>query len=274
MTYTCLRCGYTWIGRSECPSRCPHCKSTRWNKAMVIDRCQRCKAEWVQRGDETPKYCPVCHSAMWDAKKKTFTCPKCGNTRTLRSNSRSGRCPLCDNYNGNRLRHVREECPGISRMIHLWGDGNGLTLSYLDNGRGNVYLYDQGKILGETNLDSLCESHGCQFSIGKANEPSMKPIYLMAVDEIKKNQILSEKRIESVSTLHNIDDTASKVLIFHNSGMQPAIIALKLGVPFDYVMETISDSPRIQLGSDFKMEGPEPTIQNKDSYARKEKEST
>ena len=56
MNNICMRCGYTWSARSKKPLRCPHCKTTRWDKEVVKDVCKRCGAEWVQRGGEMPKY--------------------------------------------------------------------------------------------------------------------------------------------------------------------------------------------------------------------------
>lgn len=274
MMYNCLRCDYTWLARSEYPSRCPHCKSTRWDKKVIIDKCQRCKAEWIQRGEEPPKYCPMCHSSMWDAKKKTFTCPKCGNTRILRSNSRSGRCPTCDNYNNRKPRVPREACPGISRMVHLWSDGEGQTLSYLDNGQGIAYLYNCGKLVGEVNLDLLCKSQGLRFNPASANDKSFQPIYEHAVSRIKSTPMMSDERIESVSTLHNVDETTSKIMILRESGMQPMAIALKLDIPFSHVMDVLTNTPRIARGSEMRIKSPEPTVQDKDSYTQKEKEWT
>ncbi len=274
MMYNCLRCDYTWIARSEYPSRCPHCKSTRWNKKVIIDKCQRCKAEWIQRGEEPPKYCPMCHSSMWDAKKKTFTCPKCGNTRTLRSNSRTGRCPICDNYNNRKARTPREESFGIGRMIHLWGDGKGQTLSYLDNGQGLAYLYNCGKLVGEINLDLLCKSQGLRFDTGSVNDKSFQPLYEQAVSKINSTQTIPKERIDSVSTLHAVDETTSKIMILKESGMQPMVIALKLDVPFSCVMDILTNTPRIARGRDMRIKGPESTIKDKDNYSQKEKEST
>ena len=274
MMYNCLRCDYTWVARSDYPARCPHCKSTRWDKKVIIDKCQRCKAEWIQRGTEAPKYCPMCHSSMWDAKKRTFTCPKCGVTRVLRSNSRSGRCPTCDNYSNRRPRAPKEECPGISRIIHLWSDGKGLALSYLDNGQGIAYLYNGGKLLGEVNFDVMCKTQGLRFTAASANDDSFRPVCEQAVSRILSNQAVSEERVDSVSTLYKVDESTSKILLLRDSGMMPAAIALKLGVPFSQVMDVLTNAPRIARGRDLKIQGPESTVQDKDSYTQKEKEWT
>ena len=33
-------------------------------------RCERCKHEWVKRGEEDPKVCPKCKSPYWDTPRK------------------------------------------------------------------------------------------------------------------------------------------------------------------------------------------------------------
>ncbi len=274
MKYTCLRCDYSWIARSDYPVRCPRCKSTRWDKKVIIDKCQRCKAEWVQRGEEIPKYCPMCHSSMWSAKKKTFTCPKCGNTRTLRSNSRTGRCPICDNYNNRKPQAQGGGCTGISRMIRLWSDNRGLTLSYLDNGQGMAYLYDKGRLLGDINFDLLCKSQGLQFGSDSFKDESFRPLYEKAVSKIQYTQKIPEERVESVATLYNVDEITSKILLLKDNGMQPAAIALKLDIPFSQVMDVLTNTPHIARGRDMRIEGPESTVKDKDNYTQKEKEWT
>ncbi len=274
MMYNCLRCDYTWVARSDYPARCPHCKSTRWDKKVIIDKCQRCKAEWIQRGLEAPKYCPMCHSSMWDAKKKTYTCPKCGVTRTLRSNSRSGRCPTCDNYTNRRPRAHKEEYSGISNLVHLWGDGKGLTLNYLNNGQGKAYLYDGGKIVGDIDLDMLFTSQGLHFNPESASDESFQPIYEQAVKRIRDTPAIPQERVETVSALHRVDETTSKIMLFRESGMQPAVIALKLNVPFSYVMDVLTSTPRIARGNDLRINGPEASVKDKDTYTQKEKEWT
>jgi len=32
LTVTCLRCGHSWLRRTESPRMCPHCKSAYWDK--------------------------------------------------------------------------------------------------------------------------------------------------------------------------------------------------------------------------------------------------
>lgn len=36
-------------------------------------RCERCKHEWVARGEEEPRVCPKCKSPYWNTPKKNKT---------------------------------------------------------------------------------------------------------------------------------------------------------------------------------------------------------
>ena len=93
----------------------------------------------------------------------TYTCPKCGLTRTLRSNSRIGLCPVCDRYVDSRPKtqfdDFRPKEAGVSDIIRIWTDGEGLTLVYVDNGRGMTYLYAEGDLVGSINFSSWCRNN-------------------------------------------------------------------------------------------------------------------
>ncbi len=256
MYNTCLRCGYSWSARSLDPLRCPHCKTTRWNKEVIKDVCKRCGAEWVQRGGEMPKYCPVCHSSMWNNDKRTFTCPKCGKTRTLRSNSRENMCPECDLYADRRSKaHVMEfKTPrsGISNIIHLWSDGKGLTLNYVNDDSGIASLYKCGKLCGEINIESWCKKYSLVFSIGpKLNEERYQEVFASAVDRILfSDEVLSNKS-SKISSLRGVTPEQAEVISLYEAGMKPISIALKMGLPFTEVMDIISTIPPIRMENGF-----------------------
>ena len=252
MNNICMRCGYTWSARSKKPLRCPHCKTTRWDKEVVKDVCKRCGAEWFQRGGEMPKYCPVCHSSMWNSEKRTYTCPKCGKTRSLRSNSRENLCPECDIYSASKpapkYAEPRERIGGIGKVTTLWSDGNGLTLRYVDNGSQIAALYDLGKYMGEVNIDLFCRKYRLTFELGPQIESENFQIVMRsAVDKILFTNEVVMNKTEKIATLRGLDPVNAEIINLYESGMMPVSIALKTGVPFSEIMDTISEIPPMRL---------------------------
>ena len=168
----------------------------------------RCNAEWIQRGDEQPKYCPVCHSTMWNYEKKVYTCPKCGKTRALRSNSRTGLCPDCDMYVERRQNHeepLPENASGIKPMIHLWGNGKGLALYYLSNGRNIAFLLDHGKYVGETNIESFFRTQGHRFIERDILEGAQyNTVFAAAAEAILAAPTVPEDRVDGISNRYGI----------------------------------------------------------------------
>ena len=252
MNNRCLRCNYEWRARDTKPLRCPRCKTTRWYKEVIKDQCKRCGAEWIQRGGEMPKYCPVCHSSMWNTDKRTYTCPKCGKTRILRSNSRENLCPECDMYSDkkgtSRTMMFPEKVSGINKIIPLWSDGKGLTLTCVDNGSFIASLYENGQYIGETNIDLFCRKYGLTFEIGpKLQTESFQNAMKSAVDKILFTSEIIQKRSERTGALRGMDQIHAEALSMYESGMQPISIALKTGLPFSEVMDMISQIPPIAM---------------------------
>lgn len=251
MMNSCSRCGYEWAPRSKDPIRCPSCKSTRWNRKAVNDRCLRCGAEWVQRGTVPPKYCPVCHSSMWNTEKITYTCPKCGLSRTLRSNSRIGLCPACDRYVDSKPRtkfeEYRQKESGISEVVRIWSDGEGLTLTYVDNGRNMAYLYADGDLVGSVNFASWCRNNklSMEFTIKNHKDDSVSEKLSMLAMTIMSEDEHSADRSAAIAELRDISEEKAKILELYENGMEPLPISLKLGVPFSEVMEAVNSIPPI-----------------------------
>ncbi len=265
MMNRCCRCGYEWAPRSKEPLRCPSCKSTRWNKETIKDKCLRCGAEWVQRGSESPKYCPICHSSMWNSEKVTYTCPKCGLTRTLRSNSRIGLCPVCDRYVDSRPKtqfdDFRPKEAGVSDIIRIWTDGEGLTLVYVDNGRGMTYLYAEGDLVGSINFSSWCRNNklSMEYVLRNYQEDSLsEKLSKLAMSMLSDDEAPSD-RISIIAELRGITEEQAIIVSMHDDGMEPLPISLKLGIPFSTVMDTLNNIPpisgkgiRSDIGKDAK----------------------
>lgn len=250
MRNTCQRCNYSWSARSETPTRCPRCKSTRWNRKVIRDKCMRCNAEWIQRGDEQPKYCPVCHSTMWNYEKKVYTCPKCGKTRALRSNSRTGLCPDCDMYVERRQNHeepLPENAAGIRPMIHLWGNGKGLALYYLSNGRNIAFLLDHGRYVGEINIESFFRTQGHRFIERDILEGAQyNTVFAAAAEAILSAPTVPEDRVDGISNRYGISVMDARIIEMAESGMPAISISLKLGIPYDKVRAVLDDMPVVK----------------------------
>lgn len=191
---------------------------------------------------------------MWEFKKNTYTCPKCGRTRILRSNSRTTLCPYCDGYDDRKRRKKKRAVQsGICTITHIWSDGKGLTLNYLDNGNGMARLYDKGKFLGELNIESWCKSHGRKFILEDSHEPEMQDIFELAVKKILSSMPSQTSHTEDVALLRNVDILTAEILALRESGMGPAAISLKLGVPFSSVMDVLTDIPPVAHGSEIRI---------------------
>jgi len=92
----CRRCGHEWMSRTADPSKCPLCQSVKWYLEKRTSECRKCGHEWVAKGDTAPRKCPKCHSSKWDSLIQEHTCGQCGRTRVMKANSRAGLCPVCD----------------------------------------------------------------------------------------------------------------------------------------------------------------------------------
>ena len=250
MRNTCQRCNYSWSARSETPTRCPNCKSTRWNRRVIRDKCLRCNAEWIQRGEEQPKYCPVCHSTMWNFEKKVYTCPKCGRTRALRSNSRNGLCPDCDMYVERRQTHddlLPENLAGIKNLLHLWGNGKGLALYYICNGHNKAFLLDHGKYVGEINIESFFKTQGQRFSERDIRDGAQyNSVFSLAAESILSSSQTPEQKIDSISKLYRIPVLDARIIEMAESGMGALPISLKLDIPYDKVREVLENLPQLK----------------------------
>ena len=262
MKNACLRCGYRWTARSSKPLRCPRCKSTRWDRDVIRDRCMRCNAEWVQRGDERPKYCPVCHSGMWNAEKRSFTCPKCGKTRILRSNSREDLCPSCDMYQERRKAGKNgflNTPSGMGKVLHLWKDGEGLVLTFIHDGKGIAYLYDTGRYLGEIDLDSWFRSHGQRLDPYRPQgDERYDEVMKKAVEKILSRVDISEKTVDNISALRGVDKLEATIISMMQDGVPPLSISMKLEIPFSKVMDTLSSIPPMSGTNGQKNNRPRP----------------
>ncbi len=62
----CNRCGYRWTSRGGEPTKCPKCGSYAWKKPVLECRCNVCNYHWVSRKLEGPSRCPNCKSNRWD----------------------------------------------------------------------------------------------------------------------------------------------------------------------------------------------------------------
>ncbi len=62
----CNRCGYRWTSRGGEPTKCPKCGSYAWKKPVVECKCNVCNYQWVSRKVEGPSRCPNCKSNKWD----------------------------------------------------------------------------------------------------------------------------------------------------------------------------------------------------------------
>ena len=238
--------------------RCPSCKSTRWNKPEIRDKCLRCGAEWVQRSDNPPKYCPACHSSMWNRERKVFTCSKCGRTRILRSNSRGGMCPICDRYALMHPRPIfgrtglsldRSTRIGIGRSVRIWSSGDGLIINYVDNGRDYAYAYRDGKLIGSVKLDSWCRKE--MVDMGRLTSGRPGPYEEHALSLLAESmEARSRSDISSVPWSKGSESLRERVLSLSGEGMEPLPIALKLGITFSEVMDILNSPPeRAETGN-------------------------
>jgi len=60
-TVSCIRCGHSWKTTGDHPTRCPSCKSKKWDLETVDIVCKRCGAHWadpLRAG--TTLVCPSC----------------------------------------------------------------------------------------------------------------------------------------------------------------------------------------------------------------------
>ena len=275
MNNTCVKCGYSWNARSEEPLRCPSCKSTRWNKTLIRDKCLRCNSEWIQRGDSAPKYCPVCHSARWAYEKRTCTCPRCGKTRVLKANSRAGLCSECKIEVGYSKPRTGCEPPsaGINKVIRLWSDGKGLTLNYICSEDGKARLYNKGVFLGEIDIEAWCKSNGYKFSVkNQETIDGLHDAFSEAASRIKTQSEISSNLVHDICELRGVSPTEAKIIRLYETGMGPASIALKLNISFSRVMDIISNIPPIQKKVRLKKERPGQNITNDSSGSKTVKE--
>lgn len=103
----CLRCGHSWIKRSEArPGLCPRCRSPRWDSTEEVETvpreqcvCLRCRHVWIPRVEGRPMLCPACQSRSWDTAPtpavETCHCLHCEHTWTPRRVGRPALCPRC-----------------------------------------------------------------------------------------------------------------------------------------------------------------------------------
>lgn len=94
----CIMCGHTWEAspRKPVPSRCPSCKSGRWNaKDLRRHTCRICGHRWMSR-KEHPLRCPGCRSKLWDDDVRKYRCSECGFEQGLRTDKKASECcPSC-----------------------------------------------------------------------------------------------------------------------------------------------------------------------------------
>lgn len=247
---SCLRCGYTWSPRSGNPTRCPECKSTRWNTEHITHTCRRCSFKWNQRGESKPRYCPSCHSAMWNEEKITLTCPKCGRTRALRSNSRTDLCPYCDGYGEKRPVSKSESADtnAMNAPIRLWSDGMGLTLTYIDNGAKIASLYNRGNFLSSTNFEYWCRSHNyvTENVLRNLHDSAIQEQLTTLAKRLFDGRHSYEAKAAGIQTLRPVTEEESNVIALFESGVPPIAIAMKFNMPFAMVMDIVADIPPMQ----------------------------
>lgn len=97
----CVVCGHTWEASPDkrVPSRCPSCKSGRWNaKDLRRHTCRTCGHRWMSR-KEHPLRCPSCRSKLWDDDVRKYRCSDCGFEQDLRSDKKASElCPSCGSH--------------------------------------------------------------------------------------------------------------------------------------------------------------------------------
>lgn len=117
----CLQCGYRWSHPTKTPSKCPNCKSVKWNEEPEGDfcsvgggTCELCGCTfWT--GALQAHFCPNCGSSKWDenqcalqsspnakpaARFKKYECLDCGYVWASSMQSRPKRCPNRKNQKG------------------------------------------------------------------------------------------------------------------------------------------------------------------------------
>ncbi len=93
----CRVCNHAWASRGDAPPKlCPACRSRFWNRDdLRTVRCLRCGHSWTTTKDEITR-CPNCRSKKWDQKTVALICRKCGSrwNDTLRADE-DVLCPKC-----------------------------------------------------------------------------------------------------------------------------------------------------------------------------------
>ena len=91
----CNRCEYEWMPRrGRLPTRCPRCRSIKWNEETQRLSCLRCGYEWISRTSD-PLRCPECGTHNWNRVPTVYTCCHCNYTWNSKTNHPPGRCPSC-----------------------------------------------------------------------------------------------------------------------------------------------------------------------------------
>lgn len=238
--FKCSRCGYEWTSRSEAPTRCPKCLTTKWSDKKIVGVCQRCGRVWVRRSEARPKYCPGCHSPAWDRKRVLYACPKCGVTHEVKSKARSSLCPACDRYETRKkppMRRYDSRPPsGIGDVMKIWSDGNGLTLSMVEGGK--LTLSVGGRPAATEDLAHWCVENGVTVPVasGGAHDDAMDGMLRnLAMSMYARRGDYEGRARELVETCKMTYGEAACIAL-HDEGLTPLQISMRLDLPFSEVM--------------------------------------
>lgn len=225
MKCKCLRCDHVWESRSDLPTRCPMCKSTKWNKEQIEHYCYRCGFRWNQRGTAVPRYCPSCHSYVWMRKKVVYLCPRCGRSRTLRSNSRGQMCPYCDGYDASRQDEVKTS-RDMSPYQTVYCDPDYSKIVYYQPDTEKIVLYLRGDYVSSAPVSAWSLASGHQPpDIHRAQEsPGIAASLLEFLDGCRPDG--GADRNDDIRRMSRL-------------GASPVSISLSLGIAYSDVMDVL-----------------------------------
>jgi len=184
---------------------------------------------------------------MWNEEKVNITCSKCGRTRTLRSNSRTDLCPFCDGY-GEKRSSVKENEPETQCMsvpVRLWSDGNGLTLSYVDNGTKIISLYNRGNFISSTNFEYWCRTHNLvpEKVLGNFQDTTIQEQLSALSKRLYDGRSSYESKAAGILALRPVTEMESNIIALSESGVPPVAIAMKFNISFAEVMRILDNIP-------------------------------
>lgn len=260
--FACRRCGAVWKGRTSNPSKCPSCRSERWNEPRFKLQCRRCGHKWVSRSGSTSedvKICPSCKSRKWNETPFIHTCLTCGNNFISRRDTANPRCPLCKSSRkpdpgrcpfcgakwqiGSRYNmcpYCGTDVAGTSESIDLWSEGD-MTIRYVfRDGIGLIYLWSNRVPLASLYLRDLLnrfEITSQQFTTW-AKDPARKDSWKYLADDMYKHRDDYLGDVSFLSKRFNIDIMDARILAIHFRGMGPEAISLR----FDMALNEVRSS--------------------------------